>query len=216
MSSELLTVTADTPLARTARAMAAHKYGCAVVMDGPHVQGILTTTDLLNALADVLEELGPEQEELMPSQVRNVILSEHVHIRHLLDRSEEHAQRILSGGGFGEFEVLALRGIAYQLYTGVCRHMELENRVLAPALASLDAFGNVRSDRLINEHAEQKVMLERVVAQFDDPSETPAVRAAALMHLIGTLRHDMDIEEQTLLNPDLLRDDTIAEDAEAG
>lgn len=205
---EPLTVSADTPLARAARSMAEHKYGCAVVMSGPHLQGIFTTTDALNALADVLEEETVDP-QLLPSQVRNIILSEHVSIRALLDRCDQHAQRILAGGGFSEADVLSLRGIAYQLATGITRHMELENRVLAPALASLDAFGSAGAQRLLEEHAEQKTSIERVLTQFDDPSQAPAVLAAALAQLITTLRRDMDLEEQTLLHPELLRDDAV-------
>ena len=206
MSPEPLTVAADTPLHRAARAMAAHRYGCAVVMEGAHVQGILTTTDALRALADLLESLGPEQHELVPSQVRNVILNEHVHIRHLLDRSEEHAQRILAGGGYSESEVLSLRGIAFQLYTGLCRHMELENRVLAPALMELDAAGKQKAECLIAEHAAQKLALEDMVAKFNALVEPPAALAAELTRLIGDFRLDMDREEETLLHPELFRD----------
>ncbi len=216
LTSEPLTLTEDTPVARAARAMAAHKADCAVVMQGKRLVGLFTKNDAIRVLAELIEADQPESLQMTPSQVRSVILSEHVNIRALLLRSEEHAQRILSGGGFGDQEVLSLRGIAYQLYTGLCRHMELENRLLAPALAALDAFGKVRSDRLIAEHVEQRRSLERIVAQFDEPSEPPAAMAAALAHLITTFRQDMDIEEQMLLHPSLLCDDLIAQDAEAG
>lgn len=44
------------PLGEVVAHMAAHKYGCAVVMDGPKVAGIFTTSDALRALAALLEE----------------------------------------------------------------------------------------------------------------------------------------------------------------
>ncbi len=40
----------DAPLADVAAEMADHKYGCAVVMNGPHLAGIFTTVDALRAL----------------------------------------------------------------------------------------------------------------------------------------------------------------------
>lgn len=214
--AEPLTLASDMPLARAARSMAIHKHGCAIVMEGADIRGILTLTDALNALADLLDEHDPTHQDMLPSQVRNAILSEHVSIRALLDRSEAHAKRILSGRGYDADDVLTLRGIVHQLSTGVCRHMELENRVLAPALAEIDAFGEVRAQRLLTEHAHQKDMLEHLVERFDNPSVAQPALAAELVEVIAALRLDMHVEEETLLNPRLLRDDLIALDAEAG
>jgi acetoin utilization protein AcuB len=58
MSSELYTVTPQTPLREVAREMAAHKYGSAVVVDHGHVVGVFTVTDALRALSGLLEERG--------------------------------------------------------------------------------------------------------------------------------------------------------------
>ncbi|MGH7296699.1 MAG: CBS domain-containing protein [Polyangiaceae bacterium] len=50
MSTDVYVVTPDVPLKEVATEMAAHKYGCAVVVDGRHVVGIFTTVDALKAL----------------------------------------------------------------------------------------------------------------------------------------------------------------------
>jgi len=50
MSTDVYVVAPETPLEVVAGAMAEHKYGCAVVMDGKHVVGIFTTVDALRAL----------------------------------------------------------------------------------------------------------------------------------------------------------------------
>ena len=50
MSVDVYTATPETPLLEVATAMADHKYGCAVVMEGHHVVGIFTTVDALRAL----------------------------------------------------------------------------------------------------------------------------------------------------------------------
>lgn len=58
MSIEVYTVTPETPLLEMATAMADHKYGCAVVMEGNHVVGIFTTVDALRALVASCASLG--------------------------------------------------------------------------------------------------------------------------------------------------------------
>jgi acetoin utilization protein AcuB len=50
MSTDVYVVAPDTPLREVAGAMADHKYGCAVVVDGSRVVGIFTTVDALRAL----------------------------------------------------------------------------------------------------------------------------------------------------------------------
>ena len=55
MSPDTYSVSRATPIEEVATEMAEHKYGCAVVMDGPKVVGIFTTTDALHALGALLE-----------------------------------------------------------------------------------------------------------------------------------------------------------------
>lgn len=54
MSSDVFTVTRDTPLAETVRTMVTNKYGSAVVMEGGKVLGIFTAIDAQRALLDAL------------------------------------------------------------------------------------------------------------------------------------------------------------------
>ena len=54
MSVDVYQIEPRTPLARVASEMAERKLGSAVVMEGPKVVGILTTTDICRALADAL------------------------------------------------------------------------------------------------------------------------------------------------------------------
>lgn len=55
MSPDPYTVTPDAPLAEVARHMAAHKFGAAIVTEGPHVVGIFSAVDGLRLLANMLE-----------------------------------------------------------------------------------------------------------------------------------------------------------------
>lgn len=50
MTSDVYLAGPDTPLIEVASAMAEHKYGCVVIMDGPHLAGIFTTVDALRTL----------------------------------------------------------------------------------------------------------------------------------------------------------------------
>ena len=58
MTSDVYLVSPDTPLGEVATAMAEHKYGCAVVMNGTHLTGIFTTTDALRALIGLSQAAG--------------------------------------------------------------------------------------------------------------------------------------------------------------
>lgn len=55
MTRKPYTVRLETPLNEAARVMATRKLGSAVVVDGKTVIGVLTTTDALTALVDLLE-----------------------------------------------------------------------------------------------------------------------------------------------------------------
>jgi acetoin utilization protein AcuB len=50
MTIDVYVVSPETHLLEVATEMAAHKYGCAVVMSGTHLAGIFTTVDALRAL----------------------------------------------------------------------------------------------------------------------------------------------------------------------
>jgi acetoin utilization protein AcuB len=55
MTSDPYCVDPHTPLAGVVARMAAHKYGCAIVVEQAHVVGILTTVDVCRAFADFLD-----------------------------------------------------------------------------------------------------------------------------------------------------------------
>lgn len=216
MSIEPYTVSARAPLSRVAKAMADHRYGCAVIMQGAHVSGIFTTTDALRALHDVLSDQGTREESMAPSQVRSVIMAEHTHLRRLLDLAEESAERVLSGGGFGDDAVQAIREQAAHLRTALFAHLELENRVLVPAIREVPAFGPQRADQMLLEHAEQTKMVDGTLMLLDDRNQPAAALAAEVKRLVQGLRRDLDVEEEALLNEFLLRDEMIPDGAEAG
>jgi|SRR5450432_1716107 len=54
MTADVYVTGPDTPLEEVAAAMAANKYGSAIVVEGKNVVGVFTTVDALNALSSVL------------------------------------------------------------------------------------------------------------------------------------------------------------------
>jgi len=206
MGSEPYTVSAEMPLSRVARAMAAHKYGCAVAMEQGQVQGILTTSDALRALAEALEQLGGDDAAMSPGQVRAVIRTEHVHIRGLLERAEGAAKGLLNSPSTGDEGLRQLRAAAQLLYSSLASHIELETRVLVPALESVDAWGTVRADGLRREHAEQKHALALGLKTLGDATLSPRALAESVTRMVHMLRTDLELEEETLLNTRVLQE----------
>lgn len=60
MTTSVYVVSRETPLDEVAATMAERKLGCAVVMQREHVVGILTTVDICNALAALLQGRLPK------------------------------------------------------------------------------------------------------------------------------------------------------------
>lgn len=214
MTPEPFTVTPSAPLGRVAMAMAAQKIGCAVVAEGNTLRGIFTTTDAMRALAETLERFGPEPEPLPPSLICEMMRAEHMNLRQLLERVEDQAAVVLQSHEEIDYEVAALRDSARQLYTSLTAHIEVENRLLAPALKQTDAWGPMRADGLLACHEEQKQALAGALMELDDLSQAPRTLASHVGDLVVSIRCDIDNEEINLLDSDLLRDDPIIENAE--
>ncbi len=140
--------------------------------------------------------------EQKPSEVRQQILADHEILRRMLERLEVRARRVLQGkskaaaGLREEFEAVEsrLRG-----------HLELEERVLVPALLEADAWGRERAERCYEEHARQRQIMDAVRASERTPHEF-ALLAWGFVRLI---REDMAEEEKLSLNERVLRDDPI-------
>jgi acetoin utilization protein AcuB len=62
MSFDIFTVPPGASMREVAAEMAEHKYGSAVVVDAGQVVGVFTTTDALEALSELIDELKYEAE----------------------------------------------------------------------------------------------------------------------------------------------------------
>jgi CBS domain-containing protein len=212
VSRDCLMLERDTPLITVVQHMADRGLDCCLVMERGLIAGIFTARDTMRLLVGALLDGGSQRVPgLRPSDVRARILSEHEVLRSIYARTEELARRVL----YEDMEAHApLREHCRELYQTLLRHIELENTILAPALCETDAFGPVRAEELLREHARQSAVLLSAMDSSDAHSEVELARSVS--NLIAELVIDMAHEERALLHPDLLRDDPVSVDAQTG
>lgn len=151
--------------------------------------------------------MGP----LKPSQVRARILREHSVLRWQVDQLAELAVGLAAGDASASARVLVL---AQALYRDLHEHIDFEDALLLPALRECDAWGPVRAADLAQHHALQRVQLCELAER--SAAASPFALAHLVTDIIVELREDMAHEDRDLLSADLLRDDVVAVDAEAG
>lgn len=143
---------------------------------------------------------------MLPSQIRENVLDDHVWLRELLTDVDELARRVQAGDhelrGRLHERALAMR----ERFLG---HLELEERDLLPALRDADAWGEERARRLEQEHAAQRERFAALLERLQTPTADPCRLADELRALIADLLADMQEEERLLLRESVLRDDPI-------
>jgi hypothetical protein len=145
-------------------------------------------------------------------EVRARVLADHVAIRDMLLSLERAAQQVLSG------ERWLLAGLRLEGETLLRRledHMGWEERHLAPALRAADPAGEERAAGLDRDHREQREVLAHCLVALRDEGRPGALIARKLVDLVALLREDMQEEERLLLDERVLRDASIAVDAES-
>ena len=85
-----------------------------------------------------------------------------------------------------------------------------------PTIRDIDMWGKDRADELVQHHEEQRAELNEVLHHCERRNATSGEIARRLQELINELRADMVHEERTYLSEELLRDDIVAIDMQAG
>lgn len=150
---------------------------------------------------------------MQPSEVRRRILDDHRELRTLLLSLETLGRDVLAGA---RDHVGALRLEGEALHERLLEHMRWEDLYLAPALEDADSWGRERAAALESDHREQRELLQHTLSGLRDPSRPTVALARTMVDLVKLLRDDMREEEQTLLDPRVLRDDVVGIDVEAG
>lgn len=142
---------------------------------------------------------------LDPSEVRDRVLSQHEDLRARLVQLTQ-LSRLAADDRAAR---ATLREGLLDLVAFLDAHMALEDDILLPALMAADAFGDVRSDRLHDHHADDRTRAEAIRSDLADPRVAAEVLVRWCERLAEDLRLEMADEEATLLRPDILRDDVI-------
>ena len=148
---------------------------------------------------------------MKPSQVRARILKDHAALRRHLMELEGAIEAMLADSA----ELPKVSDLASQLIIELVRHTELEDKILAPALMELDAWGQIRAEQLLLHHQQQRACIVELSDLYHSDARTLEI-ARATYGLIADLRADMEHEERDILSADLLRDDVIAVATECG
>jgi iron-sulfur cluster repair protein YtfE (RIC family) len=143
---------------------------------------------------------------------RQNIHTQHDRIRGLLDRARAVADKALDGHSPSPDAVASAIG---DIHTTIAVHLAFEEDVLLPILNDDLPLGPERARRLVDEHARQRAMLGALHREACVGPELPTL-AAKLAFLTSWLLTDMEEEERTLVTPDVIRDDAVSIDQDAG
>lgn len=150
---------------------------------------------------------------MLPSEIRERILQDHAVIRTRLGELVALIRRVHHADPKAA-RLLTQRGRSFLEF--FLSHLELENRLLVPTLRDTDAWGAARAERVLREHGEQSAEARTLIEALADPFESALELAEQLENFVAALEVDMAAEERGSLSRDLLRDDVVGIDVEAG
>jgi hypothetical protein len=142
---------------------------------------------------------------------RRSILQQHEWIRAVLDRGGAAANARLEGAASGESVAAAIT----ELRSAMIAHLAFEESTLLPILRDDLPLGPQRADRLLDEHARQRQMLDVLLDEARSHPDLGTL-ATKLAFLTEWLYADMVEEERSLLDPDVIRDDPVVIDQTCG
>ena len=138
-----------------------------------------------------------------PSEVRARVLAEHAKLREMLANIDlmvkqlEHERPQDSDNRFG---------LAQRVHELLEQHMATEERWLVPSLLQTD-WGEIRANRILEDHAKQRVALESLAA-FEEERNARGL-GRELMAISALLIEEMQQEETECLGLDVLGDASL-------
>jgi len=144
-----------------------------------------------------------------PSEARKKVLDEHAVIREKLDALRGLADALRAGDS-GAAKKLAEGFDDFGTY--FLEHLDHEEGWILPWLREIPGFANERIEALLEEHAEQRTSIERILKRLRSELDDPERLAGDIERFAERLSADMSLEEGLHLSPKVLRDDIIAVD----
>ena len=140
-----------------------------------------------------------------------------------LDRQDQLRGRLREMSGRASDELVGsparwrrLRSEGEEIGRALERHIRWEDRNLAPVLRDADAWGSERVARLQADHSRQRRSLSALLARLRDERRSPEQLAKELVALGRRLDRDLLSERREALAPNVVRDDVVSIDLEAG
>jgi hypothetical protein len=131
-----------------------------------------------------------------PSRALAELAAQHAALRGMMDRCEDLADE-LDAGHMGPMQLT--REVA-RLRLAFDAHNRFEEQLLRPVLLGTDSFGEVRVERMFEEHVgEHRAMRAKLGSNA----------TADLRMVIANLRAHLDAEERYFLTAKVLRDDLV-------
>lgn len=131
-----------------------------------------------------------------PSRAFADLAAQHADLRGMMDRCEALADE-LDAGRMGPTQLT--REVA-RLRLAFDAHNRFEEQLLRPVLLGTDAFGEVRVERMVEEHVGE----HRAIRVGLGSNATAELRA-----VVANLRAHLDAEERYFLTTKILRDDLV-------
>jgi hypothetical protein len=139
--------------------------------------------------------------------VRQLVLRDHERIREDLG----YVRKALLAG-----DRLALSFSVPALIQHLRQHLDLEDTVLEPVLRRIDAWGEVRAQRLRADHVFQRAELRALEGRIDGEMSRFAEMSQRVRKFVDALERDMEQEERDVLSAELLTDNPVCGDGFAG
>jgi len=139
-----------------------------------------------------------------PSRIRERVLAQHDLLRLRLQSLHRGVDQLRAG----KLTVEELRIRAWETLALLRAHVKDEERWLLPALKEADGFGPARVEALREEHEAQATEMAQTLEALRQAKE-PEELATGVETLVQRILDDMDEEESTYLDPNLLKDDLI-------
>ncbi|MES1207665.1 MAG: hemerythrin domain-containing protein, partial [Pseudomonadota bacterium] len=133
---------------------------------------------------------------------RRGILNQHVRLRELLGRANDVAEARLAGRTLAPDAVASAIG---DVRSAIEVHLAFEEATLIPLFRADLPAGPQRAESLVDEHTRQRAMLAALHREAGRYPELPTL-AVKLAALTRWLLDDMVEEENSVLNPDSLRE----------
>jgi iron-sulfur cluster repair protein YtfE (RIC family) len=138
-------------------------------------------------------ETTPREETFI--EVRRRISAEHTVIMAELARLADAANRVVERDPRGP---IALREALWDVYTRLVDHLAMEENHLVPLLEKIDSWGPYRVTNLLEEHRQQRVVLDAIIDECECGTKDDLELADDAQWLVDSISKDILLEENGL------------------